>query len=300
MPSRLGVALILLFWLGTTALVGYREVWPRLFADGPPPIRIDLADEAAQTLPTRWTVYRGDQKIGTLTTRMEYVPADDTFRSVSTYGQLKFEFGVATIELPRLETVVRVGRDGELREQHMSGELRAKAGPLELGKASAEVSGAVEGGRLVGRCVVRLPPGNPTPTVDRPLDPVPVPGGQVLNPMMPVNRLRDVRPGRRWVVREVDPLRDALGVLFREALKQSESKLAATALPAPGSRELIAEVRSAPEWLDRKGGERVECWVIEYRGEEVQARTWVSTADGRVMRQEATGMGEKLRFERED
>ena len=40
--------------------------------------------------------------------------------------------------------------------------------------------------------------------------------------------------------------------------------------------------------------------MIEYRADEVQARTWVSTADGRVLRQEASGFGERLRFDRQD
>jgi hypothetical protein len=298
MPSRLGVGFILLFWLAATAHVGYREVWPRLFSDGPPPLRIDLADEAAQALPVHWDVYRGDQRVGKLTTRMENVPEDDTFRFVNTYTGLTFEFAGVALEVPRAETTVRVTRSGELREQRMSGDLtarvRTKLGAVKLGDATTEVTGVVRGGELVGRCKITSPVGN----IDRPLDPVPVPRGQVLNPMMPVSRLRDVQPGRRWVIREVNPLRDAMNLLSKEVLKSSE--VAAGAIPAPTSQELIAEVRSSPEGLERPDKEPVECWVIEYRGEEVQARTWVSTADGRVLRQEASGFGERLRFERQD
>ncbi len=298
MPSRLGVAFVLLFWAATTAYVGHREVWPRLFADAPPPIRIDLADEAAQTLPTSWVVYRGDQKVGELTTRMQYVPEDDTFRFVNTYRSLAFDAPPVSLEVPQLETTVRVTRAGELREQHMTGTLKgvwkSKLGAVPLGDASAEVTGVVEDGQLVGRCKITSPVGS----IDRPLDPVPVPAGQVLNPMMPVSRLQDVRPGRRWVIREVDPLRDALTVLFKEVLKTSE--VASSLLPQQRSRELLAEVKSDPEKLQRRTGEEAECWVIEYRGDEVQARTWVGTADGRVLRQEAAGFGERLRFERQD
>ena len=296
MPSRFGVAFILLFWAATAALVGYREVWPRLVAGGPPPIRIDLADEATQMAPTTWGVYRGDQKVGGLTTRMEYLPADDTFRFRNNYRDLKFDFGVITIGVPRLETTVRVTREGDLREQHMDGTLVAQLKGLTVAQADARVDAEVVGGQLVGR--MRLTK-SPFGDLDRPLDPVPVPAGQVLNPMMPVNRLRDVRPGRRWVIREVNPLADALAALVKEVAKQSN--LAASALPSPESRELLAEVRSATERVERKKEESVECWVIEYRGDqETAARTWVSVADGRVMRQEATGFGERLRFEREE
>lgn len=303
MPSRRGVVLILLFWLASTTHVVYYDVWPRLFSDAPPPIRIDLTDEAAQVVPTKWKIYRGDEPVGTLTTRTEYIPDDDTFRFTNTYHKLSFDFSTVAVEFPRLETTIRVTRAGGLREQRMSGELRASAklGPVTvpIGDASADVNGVVTSGRLVGTCVIRYPANAVTPAVERTLEPVPVPAGQVLNPMSPVSRLRDVRPGQRWVIRQVDPLRDSLTILFREVLKSSE--LASTALPQQsGNQELLAEVLRTPEKLERAGKEPVECWVIEYRGEGVQARTWVGREDGRVMRQEATGYGERLRFERDD
>jgi hypothetical protein len=298
MPSRLGVALIALFWLATTGYVGYRDVWPRLFSDGPPPLRIDLADEATQNSPTRWTVYRGTEKVGGLKTRMEYQAADDSFRFVNTYSELRVRLGTVrlldlAVELPTVETTVRVSRTGELKEQGMAGRLAVTAGNARLADGTAEVVGRVVGGQLVGRVKLQSSFGE----LDRPLDPVPVPAGQVLNPLMPVNRLQDVRPGRRWVIRQVDPLQDAVEALVRQVARQSD--LAAGLVPAKGDRELIAEVRAEPERLDRKDGP-VDCWVIEYRGDQVEARTWVSVADGRVLRQEATGFGERLRFERED
>lgn len=299
MPSRVGVGFILLFWLGTAALVGYREVWPRLFSDGPPPLRIDLADEAAQAVPARWAVYRGDEQVGTLITKMEYVGSDDTFRFVNSYRNLKFDFGkLVGIEVPQLETVVRVTRTGDLREQQMTGELIAKFGGVEIGRATAEVTGVVRNGQLVGQCKIKSPLSN----IDQPLEPVPVPAGQVMNPMMPVSRLRDVQPGRRWVIREVDPLREAMDVMLREVAKKSgqDSKLLEMLPKGDRDRELLAEVKGSPEKLTRKDGTEVECWIIEYRRDDTQARTWVSKDDGRVLRQEASGFGEKLRFERED
>lgn len=299
MPSRIGVVAIVLFWLATTTYVGYHEVWPRYFSDAPPPIQIDLADEATKDLSTNWQIYRGEQRIGKLTTRMEYNAIDDTFHFLNTYSQLTFDLSKGfSLEVPRLETSVRVNRAGELREQKMTGDLIAKIGPLPIGDASAEVSGYVLNGELLGRCQVRYPIKSTAPVIDRELEPVPVPAGQVLNPMMPLNRLRDVQPGRRWVIRIVDPLQDAMNVLLREMAK--ESKFTLSALPNPGNRELLAEVKRTPEKLDRKNAPPIECWVIEYRGDEVQARTWVSTADGRVMRQEASGLGEKLRFDRDE
>ena len=302
MPSRLAVLAIALFWGAVTGHVVHHDLWPRYFGEAPPAIQIDLADEATQQAPTRWTIFRGGKPIGTLTTRMEYMPADDTFRFINNYGKLTLDAGrgdgVVTVEAPRLETVIRVTRTGELREQSMSGELKARLGPLELGHAGAEVEGRVVNGMLVGRCRVRFPFGSPEPTIDRELEPVPVPAGQVLNPMMPVNRLRDIQPGRRWVIREVDPLKDAMNILLQEVAKTAKFNLAV--LPSASGGELIAEVGTGVENFPRRLGEPVPCRVIEYRGERVTARTWVSVADGRVMRQEATAADESLRFDRDD
>ena len=300
MPSRPAVAGILLFWLVTTGLVVRRDVLPRLFADAPPPLRIDLADEATHLAPTFWTVTRGPTKVGRLGTRMRYDADADRFRFTSTYTDLRIDFDAGrlfqlVVQVPNLETVVSVGRAGDLRGQDLRAKLVAKLAGTPVATADAEVTAVVENGVLVGRCRVRSPLG----PLDEPLEPTPVPAGQVLNPLLPVSRLQDVRPGQRWLVREVDPLADAIRALVRQVAKKSD--LAAGFLPPSGERrELLAEVLADPETLPRPGGDPVSCWVIEYRGDDVAARTWVSRQDGRVLRQEATGFGERLRFERED
>ncbi len=300
MPSRPAVLGILLFWLATAGYVVRRDVLPRLFADAPPPLLIDLADEATQQAPTFWTVYRGDQKAGRLSTRMAYDQQADTFRFVNTYSDLRIDFDAGklfqlAVQVPTLETAVTVGRAGDLRAQEMHAKLIAKLGGVPVATAVADVTGRVEDGQLVGDCKLQSPLGNLT----QPLEPTPVPAGQVLNPLLPVNRLQDVRPGRRWLIREVDPLKDAIEALVRQVAKQSD--LAAGLLPPSGQRrELVAVVLADPETVPRPEGPAVSCWVIEYRGDDIAARTWVSRQDGRVLRQEASGFGERLRFERED
>ena len=81
MPSRPAVVVIVVFWLATAGFAAYRDLWPRLVSSGPPPIAIDLVDEAraSQQAPARWTIFRGDQRVGSLQTWMSYVEADDTF-----------------------------------------------------------------------------------------------------------------------------------------------------------------------------------------------------------------------------
>ena len=62
---------------------------------------------------------------------------------------------------------------------------------------------------------------------------------------------------------------------------------------------LYAEVASEPLGLLYKG-DLVPCWVIEYRADQPVARTWVRVSDGKVLRQEAFGMGENLALQRDD
>jgi hypothetical protein len=290
MPSRRAVALILAFWVATSAYVAYRDLWPVLFASGPPPVAIDLADEAAQAVPVRWTIrVSGQKKPGKLVTQMKYVEADDTFTFTNRYSDLRYEMSGASVVVPELTTVVRVTRGGDLREQSVNGKLEVYLGELKIGEATAKVAGTVTGGQLVATCDVRSTLGN----LNKTLDPVPVPKGQPLNPLMPVNRIGDVKPGRRWVVHESNPLEDAVGALMRE--KASEFGLK---LPEKKREPLIGEVLSQTQTLDWNG-ESVACWVIEYRREEVVARTWVRESDGKVLRQEAYGKGERLTIERD-
>ncbi|MCI0704717.1 MAG: hypothetical protein L0241_26980, partial [Planctomycetia bacterium] len=127
------------------------------------------------------------------------------------------------------------------------------------------------------------------------LDPVPVPAGQPLNPLQPVNRLGNVRGGQRWVVHESNPLQDAVMGLFRKKLAEVGLRL-----PEQKAKDaLIAEVGRSPQDLEWQR-QSVPCWVIEYRRAEPIARTWVRVSDGKVLRQEAFEKGESLMFERED
>ncbi len=297
MPSRVGIGFILLFWLITMAYVGYRDVVPWFLATAQPP-RVDPADEATPPVSVRWSIYRGEERVGSLSTRTEFVPADGSYRYVKTYRDLRLDFGkLIGVRIPQLVTTMRVTRSGELLEQTLSGEMQAVFGGVNMGTATAEVTGVVRDGQLHGHCKIK----SPISTIDQPLEPVPVPAESVLNPLMPVGRLHDVEPGR-WTVREIDPLSDAINVLLREVAKKSaqESKLLEAMLGRRESRELLAEVKETPERLTRPDGTDALCWVIEYRREDAQARTWVRKSDGRVLRQEASGFGEKLRYEREE
>jgi hypothetical protein len=292
MPPRIAVAGIVAFWLATTGFIAYRDLWPRLFSSGPPPVAIDLADEARQNIPAKWTLYRNGEKIGKLTTQMKYLDAEDAFQFTYRYSQLRLEQGPVTLVVPDAVSEVRVTRGGDLKGQTITGKVEVEAQGAKVAEGTIDVRATVGNGLLTGRCEIKSTLAN----LAGDLDPVPVPKGQPLNPLQPVNRVGGVRGGQRWVVHESNPLQDAVGGLFRK-------KLAEVGLRLPEEKakdSLIAEVSRSPQNLDWKR-ESVPCWVIEYRRDaDVIARTWVRVSDGKVLRQEAFEKGETLMFERED
>ena len=294
MPSRRVVALIVAFWVATTAYIVYRDLWPRLFASGPPPVAIDLADEAAQNVPVRWTILRNGEKVGWLITQMRYVEEDDTFRFTSEYKQLRLAIMGVEFHVPEFTTAIRVTRNGDLREQSAEGKLEIIWQGIQFGTAELKLAGTVADGQLTAKLDGSYRAlGKAPQSISRTLDPVPVPVGQPLNPMQPVNRLRGVKPGQRWVVNESDPLGEAVTMIVGEVAGQVGVKS-----PEKKRDVLIDEVLGSPrdlQWYEHL----VPCWVIEYRREqELVARTWVRQTDGKVLKQEAFLGGEQIAFER--
>ena len=276
--------------MGYTA---YRDVWTRAFHTGPPPVSIELADEARQNVPARWSLYRnrqpGDKPIGRLVTQMRYLDDEDAFVFTYRYTGLKFEQGGVTLEVPEATSEVRMTRAGDLKGQAMKVQV-ALGGSKDV-QGTIDIRGTVTDGVLTGRVDVRSAFLN----LAGDTDPVPVPKGLPLNPLQPVNRIANVSGGQEWVVYESNPMQEAVGSLLRK-------KLAEFGLRLPEEKKkdsLVAKVSGTPQPLTWRG-EEVMCWVIEYRRAEPVARTWVRATDGKVLRQEAFEKGESLVFERED
>ena len=300
MPSRRAAALILAFWIATTAYVGYRDLWPRYFGSGPPAVGIDLADEAMRRVPVVWNVKWNGNPAGRLRTQMTYEGSDDTFWFTSQYRaerdadgrerSLRVELAGASVSVPDFKTAVRVTRGGDLREQTAEGTLKVEVGGLTLGTASAKLAGTVTDGQLQATFEGGFDGAGHADKTRRTFAPVPVPKGQPLNPLQPVNRLVGVRPGRQWVVHESNPLNDVVLALA------SEFGVPPQKTPDP----LVGRVPSGTtdiEW----NRESVACHVIEYRrAGELEVRTWVRADDGRVLRQEAYSKGDTLTLERDE
>lgn len=299
MPSRLTTAAIVLFWFGTVGYLGYTRVWPWVTAADAPAVTVSATDEASR-VKTRWTVTFNKQKAGFVTSELKADEAD-TYTFLAKYSDIKFEIGPFPVRVPTATTEVTVDRAGHLRRQSVSGTGVFAVFGSEI-TASATVTSTVIDGQLRGRVEGNVQDLFKLDPMDLP--PVPVPTGQVLNPMLPVNRLSGVVPGKRWTIRQVDPLGDALKQLLAAMLKKNKFDTGLLGSGGgDGGEELLAEVLTETEDIAaRRGEESVRCRLIAYRNKDNKeaARTWVSAADGRVMRQQATGGGNTLRLDRDE
>lgn len=291
MPPRIVIAGVLVFWLATTGFAFYRDIWPRFFASGPPPVAVELADEARQNLPAKWKIVRNGQPVGRLTTQTKYHDADDTFQFTYRYTELTLKQSDVTLVVSEAVSDERMTRAGELKEQSMNARVKVKHPKGEMA-GTIEIRGVVKDGKLNAHAALKSDVIN----LESDLDPVDVPqGSRPLNPMQPVNRLAHIQGGKRWSVDETNPLQTAVMGLVKKQIAGFGFRL-----PEDKKKEsLVAEVDSSPQTLKWQEQD-VPCWVIEYRRTEVIARTWVRVTDGKVLRQELFEKGEHLMFERED
>ncbi|HZU38236.1 MAG TPA: hypothetical protein VFA18_20095 [Gemmataceae bacterium] len=272
MPPRLLTGVIVAFWVVTTAWFVQREVVPRFQSSERPPFTIDLASEAE--IPRSgivWDVFWKGQTVGHATTYTKWVADQKNYEVENDieFDNFKYElapFRVA-INLKELRTQKWLSSTGELEE------LQGKV------VASFSITGASADGWVKWRGFVSNGTFQPHWEIDSPLfgkrelttDPVAVPNDySTLNPLEPWNRLYHVEPGQRWRITRFDPL---------------VQSLSAMANITPEADYLEAGVLQDPQELNWDG-KVTNCLVIEYRGKNEVARTFVRQSDGLVLRQE--------------
>jgi hypothetical protein len=292
MPKRPGVVLIILFWLTTVSYIVYRDVLPQLFGDSAPRVWIDLSDEATQAIPIRWTMYRNGAQFGRVSTNMSFDAGTELFQYSTKYRELNIELETVKCTIPELEITTAVNRAGQLRAQGIKLQVQAKLKGIEIGSAHGIIESVVHENVLVGNCRLTS---TLFPPIEQPLEPTPVPDGQVINPMQPVNRLRGVQPGMRFVIYEINPLGDALKIIEEAVIKKYLQTTLFKSKPTE-RKSLIATVGDRPEALERKSGP-VDCWVIDFRSDSGTSKVWVRVSDGQVLQQLASVSGETLRRE---
>src|SRR5262245_38266945 len=234
MPSRHFAAAIVIFWMGTTGWMLYRDLWPRLSTRDAPPFTIDLDEEAGgERSAVHWIVRWKGQAVGSANTWVQRLRPEarrrwpvDTYELHSRYQFDKFKMSV--IEVQEMNSTHVVSKEGELREVEakVTIAIRGFRRPMEV-----EVTGIVEDHRLKPHLHIK---NSPLGDRDLDLDAVEVPAQhRMLSPLQPWNRLADVRPNQRWQITVFDPLADSI----------------AAALPGSGggTRTLEAGVRESTD-----------------------------------------------------
>jgi hypothetical protein len=282
MPSRPIVIAVLGFWLAANGWLFYREIWPRLRTGEAPAYSIDLADEV-RAEPISWEVLYNRKRIGTAITKVVYAGESKTYDLLCDYTYEKEGLPImALLWVKKMSSALRVTRLGQLRQARVNVALRGWTGPAEM-KLEADI----DRGLLTPRLELRAGAGLIEHKLND-LKPVEVSeGGNILNPMHPLNKVTNLRDGQNWRLPDVDPLKTATAALVKQSTGQDFS------FPA-----LFAEVRATTlVWADRA----VDCWLIEYHeaGKKVTARTWVRKADSLVLQQEAVRPGTHLVLRRE-
>jgi len=284
MPPRSITLAVVVFWLTAMSWLFYRDIWPDLQPGQQPPFLIDLSQEAHRPgSGTRWILHRNGLRIGYARTSTVYHPTTQTYElntriqfdreDINEKERLKYTVLGWDIEVSKMMTTYHVTQEGGLLgvEVKVTVSLWSRIEPVEPGETvDVEVQGQVEEGMFSPRWRVKsIILGRH----DFKTDPVEVRShDSMLNPLQPWNRLINVRPGQTWRMTLFDPLNDSLTRMV-PGLK-------------PGVRYLEAGVLKEPDELSW-GNQNVACLVIEYRGDEFIARTWVRQSDGLVLRQEA-------------
>src|SRR5262245_28627607 len=93
MPSRLFTATVVVFWLGMTALLFYREVLPMMLAEDSPSYLINLTDEIGSP-KANWFLFLNKKPAGKCVSLIAMEGLSYEFRCSMRFSQLSFPGGI--------------------------------------------------------------------------------------------------------------------------------------------------------------------------------------------------------------
>jgi hypothetical protein len=325
MPSRWIIVVIVLFWAVMASWLFFREILPGMSSDEPLLYSVDAADEyrSHQGLVPRtfWSVERNGTEAGrtrryTLRTTVFYDEGEDQFeiqgllmpivtREKENEREL-VPFGVHARNV-RMQSSYWVNRSGNLVSLNMNTkyELLSTEPDLEPSSVSFDIIGKPRSGNFAPTVT------NVGKKTELELDPVPVTGHScVLNPLHPVQRIQNLRPGQTWSCAVVDPF-----CLDQASVLVPQYSLVKSLQPSVDAPERLTRrtlqglvFHVAPETVNlrqeqfpkpEEPNQRVQVFEFPCRlltcGEEGSLfwfQTWVNVEDGSVIKQEAHLWGE--------
>lgn len=296
MPSRFAIVLIFVAWLSTIGWVAYDRWLPWLRPTDQPVFVVELADEVAPQNAI-WTLYRKNEQIGGAETR--FAPLKDgTFELHHRLREVELRVSLLTIRIVNFATTKNVNRDGDLLKLSAVAKIEFKLGATVF-KIDAKLNGTVVGDALHATCDFDSDFGKSNET----LEPIPLASKRAQTPLQPLHRFPELRTGQTWREANIDPVSEALNtaierIVAKKLAEQLGGKLPFKLPKANTPRELVAEVQSEPETITHRE-RQYPCHVVVYKADSFVVKTWVLIEDGKVIRQEASLMDDKLILQRE-
>jgi hypothetical protein len=284
------VSAIVAGWLATAAWFASEKWLPWLRTSEEPRFAVELADEVAPQQAT-WLLYRQDKRIGAAETRMA-PQKDGTFELTSRLRDLELSQGLVDVKMPVFLTTRTVTRDGDLLRLDAKAVMivRLKVLGLDL-KIDTTINGHVRGDEFHGECTLEYG----SQKAKYPLEPIRLVSKNAFSPLQPFQKYPPLRPGQTWRVSNLDPVTDAL----EGAMQQIVTKTVGLSVTMPQQpKELLAQVQAETEEITHRA-RTYTCRVIVYKADKITARTWVDVQDGKVVRQEASMMGDTLVLQRD-
>lgn len=267
MPSRWAQLVIVLFWLTMTGWLLKRDVLPRL-GFGELNYRGLLTDRAVEE-PTHWVIELDEERVGAVLTIVRPV-GDGSYLLISRSNisgkVVPWSQAFADSQLS-VDSDFNISPLGKLEKFKM--EVAVDGTELKF-----HVDGIVDGNFLR---VHTTAPGGFDKEIQIPIDPELV----MVDLFSPLDRIPDLRVGKTWTTRMIDPVK----TLSSSLLGGGEPSITVVRHTVVGNREL--------EW----GGQPWVCYLIESQHDNVASKTWVRVRDSKTLRQEVSDFGRKVAFE---
>ncbi len=301
MPPRWMIAGIVLCWAVALGWLLYREILPDLLANEPILYVIETADESKREhgLPPR--VYWSVQRNGKLTsyklqTWVQYDEEEDQFDvacSLNLPGNAEKQADENDHELaiePGSKIRIRdinmkshywVTHTGRLSILNINSEYEFSSSAEAPNRFSAVWQGSPRNRTLAP--TVTLGPADSADKTETELEAVDLSSHScVLNPLHPVQRIREIQPGRVWKCAVADPCALVQNPLQGLLVHTDDDILKWSQTPRPEERPTDSRVVEVPCRHMVFGDENSLMWF----------ETWIRAADGWVLKQETHLWGE--------
>jgi hypothetical protein len=285
MPPRLVVVAIFVAWLSA---IGWLAVERWKVPAERPPFAIDMSDEVAPQHAS-WIIFQNGKQVGHAETRIA-PRRDGQFELSTRLRDLNLSRDNIELKVPLVAVTRIVSHDGDLRSVDAKLLMNVQGPELE-GHVDATIHGRTAGADFIGECELDAGAGK----IVEPLDPVPLGAATTFAPLEPLHKYPPLRVGQSWRLSNVDIVADGLALAYRQA---ATKKTGVDLGGPPPPKEVRARVTAGTEEIGHRE-RRYTCRIIVFEADRIIAKVWIDVTDGKVIRQEATALGQVLVLQRD-